>query len=93
MSAQREFQFHAPGKPARTQAQKAILELLRHKNATSKELMDYSGSLNYRARISELRQLGAIIRCHKHPSRPGVNVYHLLRDLPEDPNYDGAPNE
>lgn len=81
--------FHAPGRPARTAAQKAILSLLRYKPATSKELMDYSGSLNYRARISELRALGAVIECRKHPSRPGVNLYRLVRDLPDDPNYDG----
>lgn len=85
--------FHAPGKPARTQAQKAILRLLRYKQATSKELMDYSGSLNYRARISELRKLGAVIECRKHPSIPGVNIYRLAKDLPDDPNEDGAPLE
>lgn len=81
MSAQLSM-FHAPGRPARTAAQKAILERLRYAPATSKELMDYSGSLNYRARVSELRALGADIRCLKHPTMAGVNIYVLRRDLP-----------
>lgn len=93
MSAQMDFRFHAPGKPARTQAQKAILARLRNGPATSKQLADYSGSLNYTARISELRKLGAVIACRKHPSMVGVNVYDLIRDLPDDPNEDGAPLE
>ena len=90
MSAQREFQFHAPGKSARGGQQKAILARLRYAPATSRELMQYSGALNYRARVSELRQRGAVIVCKKSKTVPGVNVYTLVKDLPDDPNEDGA---
>lgn len=93
MSAQQEFRFHAPSKYARTDAQKAILNRLRYAPATSRELMQYSGSLNYRARVSELRKMGAVIECRKSKTIPGVNVYYLVRDIADDPNYDGAPDE
>jgi hypothetical protein len=93
MNDQLQLRFHAPGRPSRMECARKILDRLRQGPATSKQLADYTGAMNWRARISDLRKLGAVILCTRHPRIRNVNVYTLLKELPDHPDYDGAPDE
>lgn len=57
----------------------AILDLLRLRPATAKELVALA--INYRARVSNLRQAGYRIECREckdHASGRKTNVYYLV---------------
>lgn len=59
----------------------AILELLRLRPATAKELVALAS--NFRARVSDLRKAGYKIEvreCRDHESGRKTNVYYLLED-------------